>query len=207
MATWQPKSDEAIGKSESLGRRLFDEPMLAGVQNSKPFGGLDLRNFQEKRDREFSLDRLGLTGIDKKVLNYLLPRARAASTKFKAPKSFDGWVVLRADVVVKPPVGSGFPVHPSPIAGDGLDENKFHAHALLPESAEPDDRYRTALHLRHIFGTYGTIHQVASDSKRSADSTSRRPANVLADVLDKLHSTAAWKFVRGLLDKLRATRP
>jgi len=202
MAIWQPKSDEGIGKSENLGRRLFDEPMLAGVQSPKLFGGLDLRNFQEKRDREFSLDRLGRTGIDKRVLQYLVPRAKAASTKFKTPKSFDGWAVLLADVIVKPPVGLGFSLHPSPIAGDGLDENNFHAHALLPESIEPDDRYRTALHLRHLFGTHGTIHQVASDSRPSLDSASPQTTNVLTALIDRVQLTAAWKVVRGLLRKI-----
>lgn len=196
MATWQPKSDEAVGKSESLGRRLFDEPMLAGVQNPKAFGGLDLRNFQEKRDREFSLDRLGRTGIDKKVLNYLSPRAKAASTKFNPPKSFDGWAVLRADVIVKPPVGAGFPLYPSPIAGVGLEENSYHAHALLPESTEADARYRTALHMRHIFGTYGAIHQVASDSKPSLDSASAQTTNSLMKLIAELQNTTAWKFIR-----------
>jgi len=199
MATWQPKSDEGIGKSESLGRRLFDEPMLAGVENSKSFSGLDLRNFQEKRDREFSLDRLGRTGIAKRVLSYLLPRANAASQKFKPPKSFGGWVALRADVIAKPPVGSGFSVHASPIAGDELDENTFHAHALLPDSTEPDDRYRTALHLRHIFGTYGAIHRATSGSKTTSPS-------LLTRLLDRLEATALWQFVLGLSSKVHADR-
>ena len=80
MARWNP-ADKPVGANEPIGRRLFDEPLLAGADDQRKFAGLDLRNFEEKRDREFSVDRLGRTGKERAVIKYLNPRANAAALK------------------------------------------------------------------------------------------------------------------------------
>jgi hypothetical protein len=45
----------------------------------------------------------------------------------------------------------------SPIAGKDLDENIYHAHAVVPESL---DYYFAALHLRELFETGGSIEPI-----------------------------------------------
>ena len=80
--------------------------MLAARMMEPKFSGLDLRHFEEKRDREFSLDRLGRSGIDRAVTGYLTPRAEAAGRQLRPAKTFDGWAVLRARQLQQPPVGS-----------------------------------------------------------------------------------------------------
>jgi hypothetical protein len=145
MAKWQPESDTVIGKNEHLGRRLFDEPMLAGATNQKPFTGLRRRHFEETRDLEFSLDRLGRTSVEPGVIRYLMPRADAAAAKFKPPKAFDGWFVIKADFLQKPKQGPAFPVTPSPDIKPGLDENRF----FTDLSTAPGDRETARDHERN----------------------------------------------------------
>lgn len=155
MARWKPESDKPVGPNEHVGRRLFAEPMLVGAQSQRPFAGLDLRNFEEKRDLEFSLDRLGRSSVENAVVNYLRPRAVTAGKKLNPPRPFNGWAVLQARKLENPPVGSlKFPVKPSPIAGTDLSENIFHAHAVLPESF---DSYSIALQLRELFEAHGLM--------------------------------------------------
>lgn len=94
MALWHPDPSKPIGRAEHVGRRLFDEPQLAGSVGQKTYGRLDLRNFEETRGDEFSLDRLGHTGFDKRVAKYLQPLAEGAGRKFRVAKKFDGWAVV-----------------------------------------------------------------------------------------------------------------
>lgn len=165
MAKWQPENDPAIGKNEQLGRRLFDEPMLVGVTNQKNFGGLLLRHFEETRDVEFSLDRLGRTGIDQSAVRYLNPRAEAAGTRFKPQRAFNGWAVVKADYLRKPHRGPALELVASPIKGDGLEENHHHAHAVLPSL---ENAYANALHLRQVFVQYGSIHPSGAGAQTEA---------------------------------------
>jgi hypothetical protein len=160
MATWKPRSDEPVGSNEHVGRRMFDEPMLAGAQDQPAFQGLLLRHFEERRDREFSLDRLGRTGIDKGVVRYLRPRADADGQNRTPLRAFNGWAVLRAKVLADPPLGNHqMLVIASPITGDDLAENVYHAHVLLPDA---ETWYQNALHLRHLFTSQGTVERVRS---------------------------------------------
>src|SRR4051812_36837447 len=102
MARWKPLSE--VGQNESVGRRLFDEPMLTGAQDQNAsYDGLDLRNFEERRDGEVSLDRLGRSNIENQVVSYLLPRAHAAAAKFKSPKTFSGWFTVVVRHIEKQP--------------------------------------------------------------------------------------------------------
>jgi hypothetical protein len=166
MARWAPAADQPIGNTERIGRRLFDEPLLAGAGDQKTFAGLDLRNFEETRSREVSLDRLGRSGIDKAVIRYLQPRAVAAGTKFRTAKQFAGWAFLPARDLSQSRSGFGATsLVPSPIEGQDLEENVYHAHVLKPEGMH---HYIMALHLRHLFATYGQICPVETRSSRLA---------------------------------------
>lgn len=156
MGRWVPS--ERVGSNEHVGRRLFDEPLLAGGQGQPRFEGLDLRNFEERRDQEFSLDRLGRQSVEKAVVTYLVPRAIASGKRFVPTKSFNGWAVLRARQLETPAVGldryGKLPVIASPEPGESFSENIYHAHVVTPEL----DHYSKALHLRQLFARYGTVH-------------------------------------------------
>jgi hypothetical protein len=162
MALWKPQSSQPIGPNEHLGRRLFDEPSLAGAQDQKTIARLNLRHFEERRDGQVSLDRLGRTNVDKSVVRYLRPRADGAGTRFRPPKAFNGWAVLTARKFGSPPApapaGYALTVIASPESGADLDENTYHAHISMPPNM---DYYSMALHLRQLFEAHGTIERVA----------------------------------------------
>jgi hypothetical protein len=81
MARWDPPAN--VDNNEHLGRRLFDEPLLTGASDQPSFKGLLLTHFEESRDDEWWLDRLGRSSADRKVISYLTPRAQAAGSTFK----------------------------------------------------------------------------------------------------------------------------
>jgi hypothetical protein len=172
MATWRPSSSQPIGSKESLGRRLFDEPLLAGQEQVKKYEGLELRHFEEKRSNEFSLDRLGRTNVERAVVNYLLPRANQQGQTFTPERTFHGWAVVRAERLTKPAAGPSMQVVPSPIKGSGLAENTYHAHAVLPARPDPESHYSIALHLRHTFTKHGAVEPAASQNPTSNASPS-----------------------------------
>lgn len=151
---WNPTTDP-VGKNEPIGRRLFDEPMLMGAQDQPSFKGLDYRHFEETRDRELSLDRLGFTGIEKKAKNYLKPRADAAGANCVPPKHFNGWAQVRASALEKGWNGQCFPVIASPIDLDGIEGNIHHAHIVIT-----GDVTFAAFRLREIFTRHGTVEKI-----------------------------------------------
>ena len=146
MARWTPKDNQPVGANEHIGRRLFDEPKLVGATDQPSFQGLDLRNFEVRDDREFSVDRVGQSSCDRRVLRYLTPRANDAAKKFREPKTFNGWVVLRATNLTKP---HGWPLVASPDFGqsaqggaakwadEDLTQNRYHAHVDVPQDMDP----------------------------------------------------------------------
>ena len=81
MALWSPKSSDPVGPNERIGRRLFDQKQLNGAQDQKPLRNVfELYHFEEKRDPgDVSVDRLGKTGIDRRVRNYVEERANFAA--------------------------------------------------------------------------------------------------------------------------------
>src|ERR1035437_393533 len=163
MALWKPQGNQPIGPNEHLGRRLFDEPLLTGAQDQKPSARLNLRHFEEKRDGQVSLDRLGRTSVDKAVMRYLRPRADRAGTRLRPPKVFNGWAVLTARRFGSPPAPPGYAltVIASPESGTALDENIYHAHISTPPNL---DYHSMALHLRWLFEDHGTIERVAEQA-------------------------------------------
>jgi hypothetical protein len=156
---WTPSAEQPIGPNEQIGRRLFGEPKLAGAEDQPPFKGLDIRHFQND-DREYSFDRLGKTGIDRRVLTYLRPRATQHSTRLQPPKPFDGWATVRAGALIN--ASRPVQLFPSPITEAGPDENLYHAHALRP--LERDD-YNFALHIRYLFEAGSVLPELRSKSR------------------------------------------
>ena len=155
MAKWTPPP--VVGNNEHVGRRLFDEPMLAGAKEQPSFQGLLLSHFEETRGDEYSLDRLGNSGIDRRVVGYLRPRADAAGKTSRKPKRFDGWAALRAQELVqarKPPTLS---VISSPVVAPDPNDNIYHAHVCRPAATTP---HLMALHLRHLFSAYGNVERI-----------------------------------------------
>jgi hypothetical protein len=57
----------------------------------------------------------------------------------------------------------------SPIDGEDLDSNIYHAHVVLPEEGDSDAPYRNALHLRFLFAKYGSVHVPAQSPPVSND--------------------------------------
>jgi hypothetical protein len=157
MARWAPNPTQPIGLNEHIGRRLFDEPLLAGALDQPAYRGLDLRNFQETRDSEYSFDRLGRSSIEPAVRAYLEPRAHHAGTKFHRPKTFNGWAFVRARELVNAKRGNAIAIFPSAESGSGLDANEYHGHAARPASQSD---YEFALHLRNLFTSYGDVELV-----------------------------------------------
>lgn len=154
---WLPNPADPIGKKESIGRRLFDEPTLVGATDQRPREYLDYRHFEERRAPiEVSFDRLGANGVDGKVRRYLEPIAIQHGIDWSA-KKFDGWVWLKADKLTAPPKGPPFPLTPSPIrlAEPAHPEcNPYHAHTACPPTA---DAHGFTLALQYLFSTHGKM--------------------------------------------------
>src|SRR5271168_1468551 len=110
MAMWAPP--DKVGLNERIGRRIYDEPMLRGVEGQPSYSGIELHHFE---DKELSLDRLGATGVDRRVCRYLTPRAEAAGTARKKPSQFDGWFHVAAKELEQSRKPPRLPIIASPI--------------------------------------------------------------------------------------------
>ncbi len=154
MARWKPES--SVGKNEPIGRRLFDEPMLRGSGDQPTYKGLELFHFEEKRSTEISVDRLGRTGVDRKVTRHVLPRAQGAGRLFSTPKSFDGWAVVAAKEIQngRKAQEPGFQIEASPVEDEEPLDNEYHGHIVRPDDLTS---HMMALELRHKFTHYGNI--------------------------------------------------
>jgi len=167
MARWIPQPD-AVGRNEHIGRRLFDEPMLTGAKDQKPFNGLLVNHFLETRDEQVSVDRLGKSSVDRSVVRYLMPLAESAGSAFLSPKRFDGWTVLPAHRVQETQQS------PLQVVASPETNNPYHAHILTESfltAVEQDKmrRHLVALYLRELFTKHGTIHQAAEVTETTED--------------------------------------
>src|SRR5580658_8732698 len=118
MPRWTPADNAPLGPNERIGRRLFDEPALSGAPDQPLWRGLDVRHFEETRDRQFSVDRLGATGIDGRVKSYLVRRALEDAKNYHEPKGFNGWVhmtVRNLHETEQESEGIQWAIEPSPI--------------------------------------------------------------------------------------------
>lgn len=165
MARWQPQSDR-IESNEVVGRRLFDGTNLIGADDQISLApDWLLTNFQDKRrDRQWSVDRMGRGNCEKKVVNYLKPRCAYHAESFQRKKIFNGWLCVAVKHILdsQDPV---LPVEPSPVVSEeanpspdnNLLENCYHAHVILPENM---NSLISALYLRHLFQQHGEAHLV-----------------------------------------------
>jgi hypothetical protein len=177
MALWKPDPN-TIGKSEYIGRRLFEQPQLVGATDQKPFHGLEMSHFEEKRGDEFSVDRLGRSSVDRAVTRFLQPLATATGQSFHKPKSFDGWVAIPNQKATKPakPSVPALPLIPSPEKG-----NDYHAHLVTTQitANNPSGYYFAALHLREIFtGPGSQIHPANPGSDVENDAEQSFPRRI-----------------------------
>jgi len=171
---WNPKPDAPIGVQEQVGRRIFDEPKLRGVEDQPELGILSVEHFREKRDPNVSLDRLGRSGIEPKVKKHLIPRCELQGKKFEKSKEFEGWAVIKVkDLVNKWAKVPQWEVHASPVEKQGSEEfsdNEYHAHA---NCSEENNDLGAALFLRHLFERYGQIEVVDQEGDCSDGRTQK----------------------------------
>lgn len=165
--------------SERVGRRFFDEPMLRGTEGQPSFSGIELHHFQDRRSREISLDRLGATGVDKRVLQDLKLRAEAAGRARQKPVRFEGWLHVAAKELAQARHEPKHPVIASPVDECEPNDNSYHAHVVRPETMND---HLMALQLRHIFSRYGGVErndQVGTIRKGWTDMLVERLARVI----------------------------
>jgi hypothetical protein len=129
---------------------------LAGAGDQPRWVGIQLTHFEEKGGNDYSLDRLGRSCVDRKVIGYLRLRAENDAKKFHKSKRFDGWFCLVARELTK----IKFEPQASPINGVELEENIYHAHVLRPDEVPPD---LMAFRLRQLFVTRGKLEPVSSN--------------------------------------------
>jgi len=158
MARWEPKPKDPVGPNERVGRRLFQRRPLKGAKDQKPpEGTYEISHFEERREPgEVSLDRLGRTGVDNKVKNFVEPQARAAASALRPPGVFEGWAVAKAtDLENSAPGRRSFKIIPSPVNADpekNVVANSYHAHVERPREGEyVFSCYETAVILKAIF--------------------------------------------------------
>jgi len=136
--------------------------MLVGAKDQKHFGGLLVRHFEETRGDEFSVDRLGRSGIDGSVVKFLRPLADAAGRTFHPGKLFNGWAVLQADKLEKSIKGTPLPAVASPSK-----DNPYHAHVDTQRmfESEPERHYHIAVCLKELFTSKGKVRPIADQAK------------------------------------------
>lgn len=153
---------------------MFDRKPLSGAQDQKPPPQVfELYHFEERRDPgDVSVDRLGKTGIDGKVRNYVEQRAIFAASSFTPTRQFLGWAVVSARELQTPAQGPRLSVIPSPIAADNeLSENKYHAHIERPAHYQT---YEMAVHLKTIFERNYHFQAANSQPQPAAETKSIR---------------------------------
>jgi hypothetical protein len=150
---WNPP--DKVQDQEVIGRRIANDEIYEGKMDQGSPGRIRLDHFMETRKGgDISLDRLGRSGVDGRVLRYLDVRCQRWAAKFHRSKKFEGWASLKAGVITgdrKVPLS----IVASPDAGfeEQLDDNEYHAHIPLPERVkeEFDIGYLVALHLKRLY--------------------------------------------------------
>ncbi len=163
---WKPDPDVSLDPNERVGRRIFDEPKLKGVDKQPDFGSVRVEHFREKRGSHVSIDRLGRTNIESRVVKYLGPRCEWQGQKFNKPKSFDGWAVIQVKNLVNKRSGmSPWKVFPSAIGlenGEEYSDNMYHAHTICHGKYSNEEK---ALFFRYLFEQYGEFKSFSKGKK------------------------------------------
>jgi hypothetical protein len=134
---WNPP--RVVADQELLGRRIFDDPIFRGALDQGCPGRLRTDHFEETRQgTSVSLDRLGRSNAEPRVLTYLRPRCLRAAEKFSKPKAFEGWAGLRAKDI-RECRSCDLDVEASPDIQEGrcdLENNIYHTNVIAPPGAE-----------------------------------------------------------------------
>jgi hypothetical protein len=157
------KANEPIGDKEYVGRRLVAKKGLAGAMDQardrKPF---DLRDFDEPRPPfELSLDWLGKTSVEPKVVRDLAGQAQYMFASRKPPQAFAGWVYLQAAKISRGHKDLPCPVVSSPEFPEDPG-NPLHNpyHAIVRASEKFGHPYLIAQHLYLQFFAHGKVYSV-----------------------------------------------
>jgi len=155
MAIWTPPPDKPVGANEYVGRRIFARNGLKGAgQQTKPKGAIELYHFEDSRG-DLSLDRLGATSIDKKVVRRLHPLCDDATQKFNPPRPFLGWFSAHVKAIRAIRATPPLEVSASPIKDQvGEKDNPYHSHISTPEKMDPQ---HFALLVKYAFEQGETI--------------------------------------------------
>jgi hypothetical protein len=149
MARWIPDPAQPIGHKEQIGRRIFPKQALKAASSQPASAALfTVSDFEESRGAcDVSVDRLGQTGIDKRVCTLLAPMAQAAAAA-RQNVSFHGWAVALAEDISRPRKGQAIPVVSSPTPEmPPLPANPYHAHI----DGTGWNHYVLAVYLHSIF--------------------------------------------------------
>lgn len=127
----------------------------------------------ETRGSDLSVDRLGATNVERKVVRKLSPLAIAHADQRQGHLQFDGWVVARAKEITKKRSEMQLRIIASRIEGDDRSENPYHAHIEKPSHLEP---YVFGCVLRAIFeehGETGITPPILPDAQTTATSSDK----------------------------------
>lgn len=162
MARWVPGPAAPIGQNERIGRRLCNEGWLEQYKAPTRMG-LAPTNF-EPEDGELSVDRLGQTGVDKRVAKLLWSEAERLFAQRNPPQEFQGWVYATASRLMPRRA-----IQPSPTAS-----NPYHAHLVAPVT--PGLRADlVALELKDLFERHGVLRDRTGDRPLPGPPASPRP--------------------------------
>ncbi|WP_316202829.1 MULTISPECIES: hypothetical protein [unclassified Bradyrhizobium] len=155
-----------------------------GVNDQPSYSGLLLTHFEETRGSEISIDRLGRTGTEPKVMQFLIPRAKAAAGNFKPSKTFQGWSTISAQELRRVRRNRKLEISSSPVTEPEPNDNPYHGHITRPAEL---DSHLMALHLRYLFTTFGGMERV--DTERGEIGAALFWREKLADLVAK---SARW---------------
>lgn len=122
-----------VGSGERVGRRIFNDRLRGSEgQPEPPSGNLDW--FIDTKSDGLSVDRTGQGVFKAAHRSYLKVRAEAHSAKMHGSPLFTGWACFDVSLLRKSWNGRVSDIKASPLVGDGLEENLFHADIYMPTS-------------------------------------------------------------------------
>ena len=194
---WAPS--DVVGNKELVGRRIFDDPIFNGELDQAARGKLRFDHFMETReDGELSLDRLGRSNAEKRVLTYLQPRCDHAGARFQRQRNFEGWAGFQVQQI-RQNKNLSLSVEASPIRSDSptdndIEDNDYHSHILIPSNLGKHPEYLVALHLKHLFDRFGKL--VSHSSSLYGGGLAKSLKSICCQLLAKIMPSSDWNRSR-----------